>query len=596
MVPPPSGAMQTCGTARCGSSVATVPGTATATNIPAAGPAPLRPSAVINAHSETNAQRVQSVRERLKLPPAGTSKQGTELTTDTLLHHEHGGGLPGEQKIMVCWQVRTTKTPRQINSDLGSSSKKWAVSMYMTDIKSAIVSAINVEWLRNNQIAIEDDEVSIRWFNNRVLDANTSTMTLGDFYAYYSTPSNAPMYLQNVPPMWKHYLKQKSSPFICLEMYLDFTTMQKRIDNLENNTSDSEFDCDRMLRSAATSAAQKNARKRSRTESTASTSSSKQPTTKQPRANGGVPVSQFGLSHRVGRSEVHKQSEITFKKVLCITTVTTGQCKLVDSGDIYYGYILDKPFSSGAMKHAYDLHLSDGEQYVAKRFYQLEPDAGEDTASPEDNRVEIEAEVVRLSQGKWFLDAFYRFCRGRKDVSIDLNIEFTDAFLAVEVKQPSKASGLASIPEGQEEGLTWLVERKRPTTVIKFSGTLVHHTHRTDLRSATISAFTHFVYGFSNQSLVFADLQGTPSRVKGKDGLILFDVMTHTNSGDSGVGDFGLEGIKTFLSGHKCSTICGTLGIQGEYPLSLPSDDAGDGLSTKDGEEDEDDFPLQIHE
>jgi hypothetical protein len=39
---------------------------------------------------------------------------------------------------MICdfnvFQVRTTKMPKQINSDLGSSSKKWAISMYMTGV------------------------------------------------------------------------------------------------------------------------------------------------------------------------------------------------------------------------------------------------------------------------------------------------------------------------------------------------------------------------------------------------------------------------------------------------------------------------------
>jgi hypothetical protein len=76
------------------------------------------------------------------------------------------------------------------------------------------------------------------------------------------------------------------------------------------------------------------------------------------------------------------------------------------------------------------------------------------------------------------------------------DIAFTDAFLAVEVDRPSTASGVHLITE-DDDGLTWSVERKRPRTVIKFSGTLVHHTHHRDLRSATISAFAHLVFGYS---------------------------------------------------------------------------------------------------
>ncbi|KAJ6449509.1 kinase-like domain-containing protein [Mycena vitilis] len=245
------------------------------------------------------------------------------------------------------------------------------------------------------------------------------------------------------------------------------------------------------------------------------------------------------------------------------------------------------------MRSAYDLHLPNGEQYVAKRFFKLQDSPGEDTCvSMEDNRVEVEGEIIRLCQGKWFLDAFYRFCKGHKEVIVDLNLEFADAFLAVEVKNPSKASGVIAIAE-DGEGLTWLVERKRPTTVVKFSGTLVHQSHRTDLRSATVSAFAHFVYGYSNNSLVFADLQGTPSRVKGKDGLVLFDLMTHTI--ESGVGDFGKAGIKTFLDGHKCATICKGLTIDSEYPLVLPEEEDDDQIDGPDLDDDED-SPLTIND
>jgi len=94
----------------------------------------------------------------------------------------------------------------------------------------------------------------------------------------------------------------------------------------------------------------------------------------------------------------------------------------------------------------------------------------------------------------------------------------------------------------------WLVEKCRPTTVYRYSGTLSHRSQGRDQRSSTIYAFSHFVYGHSNKTLVIADLQGTvlpicdmvvipmsfsgtPSLVKGKDGLVLFDPMTHTTDG-----------------------------------------------------------------
>ncbi|KAJ7835175.1 hypothetical protein B0H14DRAFT_3707190, partial [Mycena olivaceomarginata] len=134
------------------------------------------------------------------------------------------------------------------------------------------------------------------------------------------------------------------------------------------------------------------------------------------------------------------------------------------------------------------------EQFVVKRFFKVAADSDrpESEVSVEANRVEVEGEITRLAIGTWFLNSFYRFCKAHGDVYI----AFADAFLAVEVDRPSTASGVARIADG-EEGMTWLMERKRPTTVIKFIGTLVHRSHRRDLRSATISAFAHFVFGYS---------------------------------------------------------------------------------------------------
>ncbi|KAJ7810136.1 kinase-like domain-containing protein [Mycena leptocephala] len=245
------------------------------------------------------------------------------------------------------------------------------------------------------------------------------------------------------------------------------------------------------------------------------------------------------------------------------------------------------------MKHAFDLILTTGGQYVAKQFFKLtaaDSDLFESEVSVEANRVEVEGEITRLAMGTWFLNGFYRLCKAHGDVSVDTNIAFADAFLAIEVDCPSMASGVAQITD-KEEGLTWLVEHKRPTTVIKFSGTLVHRSHRRDRRSATISAFAHFVFGYSKGTLVVADLQGTPCLVRNNDGLILFDLMTHTKDGDSGIGDFGEKGIKSFIDDHQCTDLCRALTLESSSPLVMQV--GGDSGSGKDSDEDED--PLQVH-
>ncbi|KAJ7090464.1 kinase-like domain-containing protein, partial [Mycena epipterygia] len=128
-------------------------------------------------------------------------------------------------------------------------------------------------------------------------------------------------------------------------------------------------------------------------------------------------------------------------------------------------------------------------------------------------------------------------------------------FLGEKINSPTPASGVKEIGSGVP-GLTWLVELKRSSTVEHFTYTLSHKSHKKDLQSGNIHAFAHFVWGHSNHTLILADIQGTPAVVQQKDGMVLFDPMTHTKTGASGVGDFGIEGIETFLRDHTCGDIC----------------------------------------
>ncbi|KAK7041370.1 kinase-like domain-containing protein [Favolaschia claudopus] len=105
------------------------------------------------------------------------------------------------------------------------------------------------------------------------------------------------------------------------------------------------------------------------------------------------------------------------------------------------------------------------------------------------------------------------------------------------------------------------------SSVEHFSYTLVHKSRKKDLRSSTIYAFAHFVWGHSNQTMIFADLQGTPALVGRKDGIVLFDPMTHTVAGNSGIGDFGLEIINSFLRDHSCGDVWNRLALDEVAPL-----------------------------
>ena len=85
---------------------------------------------------------------------------------------------------------------------------------------------------------------------------------------------------------------------------------------------------------------------------------------------------------------------------------------------------------------------------------------------------------------------------------------FASSYLAKETGNvPSPASGLIAT-DIEHSGVTWLIEEKHLTVVQRFSGTLSHTRLREDLPSLTVDAFSHFAFSQSNNTYVFADLQG----------------------------------------------------------------------------------------
>ncbi|KAJ6562463.1 kinase-like domain-containing protein, partial [Mycena capillaripes] len=104
--------------------------------------------------------------------------------------------------------------------------------------------------------------------------------------------------------------------------------------------------------------------------------------------------------------------------------------------------------------------------------------------------------------------------------------------------------------------VTWLLERERGNVQFrKYSGTLDHPRHN-DKQGATINVFQHFSYFKSNKTLVLADIQGSEHYDPSNKATILFDLMSHTTTGDTGAGDHGEAGIKSFVDQHQCGQRC----------------------------------------
>ncbi|KAJ6470740.1 kinase-like domain-containing protein [Mycena vitilis] len=423
---------------------------------------------------------------------------------------------------------------------------------------------------------------------------HTSNLTLGEFYAVHSSSENAAIYTEIVPAVWKSLASasRRKNGFMALELYVDSESWAESMtafDDVEASGSKvSSTSQKRMHNSTMASDIGSNKRVRMLLPS-----SSQGQSALGSRSRLG---SQFNMSGLSGPAEIHHRSRVTLKKIYCVVDAVTGKAEFESSEHVIDGKVRDLHFSSGAMKHAFDLRCDNGPNYVLKRFYRLSEDI--ENLTPEilpftvqHHLVQIQAEASRLATAAWFLKAFFKHAH-ELNISVDNNLAFAEAFLAEEIKLPSPASGVKEIGP-DSPGLTWLVELRRSLFVEHFTFTLSHKMHKKDLRSGTIHAFAHFVWGHSNRTLVFADLQGkhwalglkakysqftegSPALVGHKDGMILFDPMTHTKNGDSGIGDFGLEGIKSFLQDHACGEVCRRLGLDATAPLELPPADTVD--------------------
>ncbi|KAJ7857103.1 kinase-like domain-containing protein, partial [Mycena olivaceomarginata] len=109
----------------------------------------------------------------------------------------------------------------------------------------------------------------------------------------------------------------------------------------------------------------------------------------------------------------------------------------------------------------------------------------------------------------------------------------------------------------------WLLEPRRSSRVKHWSGINEYPPWHQNKLGSMLNAFAHYVYLFSQESTVLADLQSVFFLLLDTI-CVLFDMMTHTINRSSGVGDHGKTGIKTFLEKHECVNRCAHLRLSCE--------------------------------
>ncbi|KAJ6454095.1 hypothetical protein C8R47DRAFT_997389, partial [Mycena vitilis] len=150
-----------------------------------------------------------------------------------------------------------------------------------------------------------------------------------------------------------------------------------------------------------------------------------------------------------------------------------------------------------------------GLPWVAKRFFNI--GAGEEQVEIQENHEQVVKEITRLSKAAYFLQEFNAEAK-RQDVDVDNGIHVTDFKLAIEVFQdglgPSTASGVA--PTTDPGLVVWLFEPRRSSPVKHWSGTNEYPPWPRNKLGSTLTAFAHYAYLISLETIVFCDLQTTP--------------------------------------------------------------------------------------
>ncbi|KAJ8081666.1 hypothetical protein PM082_007512 [Marasmius tenuissimus] len=325
------------------------------------------------------------------------------------------------------------------------------------------------------------------------------------------------------------------------------------------------------------------------------------------------------MSKRLRQIEVASQFSKSSYYCPAPSTKLSRDCKTIiqitsapkiheESGEIIYGWqeetvtaSIEKQLkNSGRMKKVFLTHIqSPGpagldpmlhKPLAFKCFYAIDQEHSQVTI--DDNAQALVFEYERAIRGRLALDEFMRVGK-EKSIHMDYNIVFTDCYLAREVlddtdTKPSVASGCSrELADASEHSITWLCEPWHTGAPERFSGTTHFKPMRDeDLLHDTIHAFTHYAYHWSKKDLVFADIQGSYGKLPdGRSGTILYDVMTHSTDGTTGVGDFGRIGHQKFQLQHNCGRICKEIGIEEDLSFGL---DGGDATRDGDSESDED--------
>ncbi|KAF7292547.1 Kinase-like protein [Mycena kentingensis (nom. inval.)] len=429
----------------------------------------------------------------------------------------------------------------------GMMMEMFNINAFMEDdVLEHFIKRVNVSWDARHEHSLTIDDVILCYHNNGDISTPLTGLTIRQFTDLSASaplakgiPSSIPAQTRKVVGVWP--------TFQAFEMHIQKDLYTRRTGEDVKMGGKNSTPAQGPKRKASGSLTAASVAKRRRNEASSAF----------------VPViSQF--VPRVAGAKSGAKTSVNLEVIGVTVDETTGEVRrnLRDRVPFGAASLHDTSLASGSMKTVHVLETSNA-TFVAKRFHQIAASEGGDvdvTVSENDGCIFEEVEL--LGQATYFLAEFYKRAKEARTYTQDLaELSYTTFHLCRE------------IDAARTEGVTWLVEPYRPGRTIKFVGTLNHAAglHNGKI-AATVHAFIHFAYEFSNKSLVLVDVQGTKVNLGGSIKHVLFDPMAHTTSGESGPGDHGVKGIQNFLATHTCNGKCKDLKLQ---PLEPASDDEG---------------------
>ncbi|KAH9943743.1 kinase-like domain-containing protein [Amylocystis lapponica] len=534
--------------------------------------------------SDAFQHRVKSKGAMLPPPPPGPLRadenplastfQGPQLPLNTQTINQTRQMLNGTTPPTAITRYTVHMAPRldgKTDNYLGPNTHQYPGDSTMDAIIKDNLRSWNEQWEKKHPYSLAIQDVTLRFHSNQNPLDDTSHLSVEEFYNAHVSSGHRDIYFGKLPKTVP-IIKNSKSPTLALELYIDTETYYDRTGN------------DAVSTTGATG--KKGQRKRGSDQIDEADLKRR----RIPQTGGLHSTYQHHSSYQIIDE---KKTQIKLILGLSQIVAETGEFEYdwpkVGESEERMAVIGDGSYCKGATKFMYKLSYNDyNEHHVAKRFFNIGADGQH--VSPDENRNNLCAELKRLKLGQWFLDRFYDHAH-KMGQEVATDFEFADAVLAQEVTtafgDPSLACGFSAediadqSPVGPPTGAYWLIKNRRSTHVERYSGTMMQQ-HARSKRHLTINAFAHFVHEYSEGNLVIVDIEATPGTLRNKQqGYILFDTMTHTLDGSSGVGDCGQEGIDTFKAQHVCQDICNTLqlnhpSVTVPKPRTGPEDDSSD--------------------